>query len=450
MNESPIEVLKKLDYYDELMEILFKNRSGALASNFLAPIGLAYMFLDYIPTFYLSYFVLLEFILGFTRIYSAERGLVYLKQKDESKVKKYLSIYLASLFLTSIFYGVMAILTIYHAQELHIFIMLSIVFGLISGATSTLSAVYHAVVFYTIPFISLFILGLLFNYTDINIILAIVLTIYIVITLPSTFRLYITLKTNIEKTRIILKQKEQIVDNQTQIINSEKMASLGEMLANIAHQWRQPLSSISMIASGIKLENELDIKMTKKEIDNRMDTILLSSEYLSKTIDTFRNFLQNTKKVENIVIQDRLCTVYEIVGTVLKDAHIDLKVEYNVPQAIVKPMVSGELDQVIINIINNAKDILLEKNIQNPWIKIELSMNEENIVISIEDNAGGVQKDIITKIFDAYFTTKHKYKGTGLGLHMSYKIVNDSLNGKLYVKNTDNGAKFFIELPLNL
>jgi len=106
------------------------------------------------------------------------------------------------------------------------------------------------------------------------------------------------------------------------------------------------------------------------------------------------------------------------------------------------------LPQVIINIIKNAIDILVEKNIQNPFIKIDVKNDDLNNIITIEDNAGGVPLDIIKKIFDPYFTTKHQSKGTGLGLCMSYKIVVESLNGNIYVKNTDIGAMFIIELPL--
>jgi C4-dicarboxylate-specific signal transduction histidine kinase len=111
-------------------------------------------------------------------------------------------------------------------------------------------------------------------------------------------------------------------------------------------------------------------------------------------------------------------------------------------------MVSGELPQVIINIINNAKDILIENNIEEKWIKISLEKIDTAAVITIEDNAGGVPLDILPNIFDPYFTTKHQSIGTGLGLHMSKRIITESLKGKLYIQNSEHGAKFFIEIPL--
>ena len=101
---------------------------------------------------------------------------------------------------------------------------------------------------------------------------------------------------------------------------------------------------------------------------------------------------------------------------------------------------------VLINILNNAKDALIYNQIENPWIKLSLESNETTVLITIEDNAGGVPEDIIPHIFEPYFTTKHQSQGTGLGLYMSYKIIVENLKGKLYAKNRLFGAKFFIEL----
>ena len=131
----------------------------------------------------------------------------------------------------------------------------------------------------------------------------------------------------------------------------------------------------------------------------------------------------------------------------LKDKDINLI--QNIDEESVKiKLVKGELTQVLINIINNAKDALVERHVENPWIKIELKKQKEHALITIEDNAGGIPKDILPKIFDQYFTTKDDEKGTGLGLHMSYQIINDSFKGNLYVENSPFGAKFFIDIPL--
>jgi len=257
---------------------------------------------------------------------------------------------------------------------------------------------------------------------------------------------------NIKITKIYLDKKiqEELEKNKKKDIRmfeQSKMASLGEMVANIAHQWRQPLSSISSISSSVHVQVELGL-IDNKSLIKDMELILKKTNYLSNTIETFRNFIKNNKEIKEMVLQDIIDESVTIVDLVLSDNNIKLinNIEYDSP--INLTLIEGELSQVIINIINNAKDILLENNIQNPWVKLELLKKDSTAIITIEDNAGGIPEDIISKIFEPYFTTKHQSQGTGLGLHMSYKIITESLNGKIYVNNTQNGAKFFIELPL--
>ncbi|MCK5111642.1 MAG: HAMP domain-containing histidine kinase, partial [Arcobacteraceae bacterium] len=211
--------------------------------------------------------------------------------------------------------------------------------------------------------------------------------------------------------------------------------------------WRQPLSVISTVASGMQVEKSYGL-LSDERFENSCEAIIRNTDYLSKTIDTFRNFIKEEKELKEVVIQDRINIALDITQPTLKGAQINLvnNIDYNNKISIF--ITVGELSQVIINIINNAKDILLEKNIEEPTITIDLKRINDTAIISIEDNGGGIEDDIITKIFDPYFTTKHQSQGTGLGLHMSYKIVTESLQGKLYTKNTNTGAKFFIEIPV--
>ncbi len=230
-----------------------------------------------------------------------------------------------------------------------------------------------------------------------------------------------------------------------QIFNNAKMASLGEMIGNIAHQWRQPLSSISTLASGLLVSKEfgtLQDDMFIKYCNN----IVENTKYLSETIDTFRDFIKEKKELKKVILQDRIKTTLQIQNATLNHNHITLIdcIDYSTPIFI--ELAIGELSQVLINILNNAKDALIYNQIENPWIKISLESNETTVLIIIEDNAGGIRDDIILHIFEPYFTTKHQSLGTGLGLYMSYKIVVENLKGKLYAKNSEFGAKFFIEL----
>jgi signal transduction histidine kinase len=231
-----------------------------------------------------------------------------------------------------------------------------------------------------------------------------------------------------------------------QLFETAKMASMGEMIGNIAHQWRQPLNAITATTADLELHSILGT-LNDKAITDITDTINQRVQYLSNTINTFRNFIKEKKEKKDIIIQDRIKTVINIVGTSLKDNYIELIEDIDYTQSTKINTIVGELDQVIINILNNAKDVLKDKKPQNPWIKLSLIIQDEHIITTIEDNGGGIPVDIIDKIFDPYFTTKHKSQGTGLGLHMSQKIIHDSLTGTLTVINTSKGALFTIMLP---
>jgi PAS domain S-box-containing protein len=252
---------------------------------------------------------------------------------------------------------------------------------------------------------------------------------------------YISVRSDITDRKLFEQQ-------QLQMLEQSKMAAMGEMIGNIAHQWRQPLSVITTVASGVAFKQEYKT-LKEEDIPKDMDNIVQSAEYLSETIETFRNFLKEKKERKNICIQNRLHEVLNILKATIKNNDINIIDNISNSELVTINMVSGELEQVIINIINNSKDVFLEKNIEERWIKLELEKYEDKVVFSIEDNGGGIPEHIMPKIFEAYFTTKHQSKGTGLGLNMSYRIVTESLGGKLYVKNTNNGAKFFIEIPMN-
>ena len=239
------------------------------------------------------------------------------------------------------------------------------------------------------------------------------------------------------------KQKDQ------QLFHQARLVSMGEMIENISHQWRQPLSYISTISSGLHLNYELGNTPTKDDVMNSMENITEKTEYLSNTIETFRDFMQEEKKIKNVLLHKRIDRAINIISGTLNHHHIKLKNEIDYESQLKIKLPLGELSQVLINIINNAKDILIERKIQSPWIRIVTTSQNNNAIISIEDNAGGIPESVLPKVFNPYFTTKHSSQGTGLGLHMSYKIVSESLKGKLYCQNGPNGAIFFIEIPLN-
>ncbi|MCK5111686.1 MAG: cache domain-containing protein, partial [Arcobacteraceae bacterium] len=205
-------------------------------------------------------------------------------------------------------------------------------------------------------------------------------------------------------------QQNQIMQEKL-ILEQSKNAQMGAMIGNIAHQWRQPLSVISTAASGILISKEFNALTDEKE-NEMLKGIVNSTEFLSNTIDTFRDYIKEKKEFKEVILQDRINGAINIIEASMKNGHIELINNINDIEPIKITMVVGELSQVIINIINNAKDVLVENNIDNKIIKINLIKKEHLIIITIEDNGGGISEDVLPKIFEPYFTTKHQSQGT--------------------------------------
>ena len=237
--------------------------------------------------------------------------------------------------------------------------------------------------------------------------------------------------------RVLL--KEEKAKQQNMLIQKSKMAAMGEMIGNIAHQWRQPLSQVSGLFFDI--ESAYDFKeLDKKYLSQRVDEANDLLEYMSKTIDDFRNFFNPTSLKEEFLINDAVKSSLKIVSSTLKHHNIKIDVQENLNHTI--NGYKNEYAQVIVNIVSNAKDILIDRKIENPQIRIYLKNTD---TLCIEDNAGGVDKEIIDKIFDPYFTTKYDY-GTGIGLYMTKLIIEEKMHGTIDVKNSENGAVFSIKV----
>jgi len=260
---------------------------------------------------------------------------------------------------------------------------------------------------------------------------------------------FVAIKLNITKeveTQQALRESEQMMMQQS------KMASMGEMLSNIAHQWRQPLSIISTVASGVRVKKQFST-LSDDELIKYMDDIGDSVQFLSKTIDDFRDFFKPDKqKVEfsAISVVDRSL---KILDASFKNHNIEIIKKVQDVKLI---QLNGELMQVLINILNNAKDILRENEIENKVIEIQAYQKNNRAIFTIHDNAGGVPTNIEEHIFEPYFTTKHKSQGTGIGLYMSHQIITKHMEGFISVENTPItyknkeyiGAKFILDIPL--
>ncbi|MEA3521822.1 MAG: ABC transporter substrate-binding protein [Campylobacterota bacterium] len=278
-----------------------------------------------------------------------------------------------------------------------------------------------------------------FDYTT----LIILLSIIFIFMIFGIYRYSINKKLNKELTIRVDEALKTSRDKDQIIFQQNKLSAMGEMIENIAHQWRQPLSQINSVVLVV------DGVLTKKNIHNdTLEEKLLEIEsltqYMSQTIDDFKDFFSQDKKKEIFVLDVILDNTISMARSDLMHQNIELKL--NLDKGIAINGYPRELQQVILVIINNAKDILIERKIPHPYIKISASQDNGNITIRIQDNAGGVDNDIIDKIFDPYFTTKQKTQGTGLGLYISQMLIKESMNGILSVKNRDAGACFYITL----
>ncbi|MEA3383364.1 MAG: hybrid sensor histidine kinase/response regulator [Campylobacterota bacterium] len=241
--------------------------------------------------------------------------------------------------------------------------------------------------------------------------------------------------------------------NQKMLLEQSKMASMGEMLESIAHQWRQPLSVITTAASGIKMQKEYGL-LSDEEFEVAVASIINAAMHLSTTIDDFRDFFKADKPNEMFKVSEAYKRARDLLSSKFKNREIET-IE-NIDDVEIYGMVN-EFVQVFMNILNNAKDALEEIENQQRLIFLEIKKDENRIVIKIKDNAGGIKEDIIGKIFDSHFTTKKNKDGTGIGLYMTQQIIQEHLKGKLEVRNESytyentkyNGALFEITIPLS-
>lgn len=257
------------------------------------------------------------------------------------------------------------------------------------------------------------------------------------------YRQYILKRANVTLKKKLEKEFEASRDKDKIIFQQNKLAAMGEMIENIAHQWRQPLSQIN---SAILV---LDGLLRQKNIhDEAIETKLLEIEsltqYMSHTIYDFKDFFSQDKKKEHFNVDDIINNSISIIRSALEYENIELRL--HVKENITLFGYPRELQQVILVILNNAKDAHIVHQTLQPYISISTLQDKASINIEICDNAGGIDKESITKIFDPYFTTKSDSKGTGLGLYISKILINESMNGTLTVHNTEVGACFQISL----
>ena len=240
-----------------------------------------------------------------------------------------------------------------------------------------------------------------------------------------------------------LRMAEELREQEQMMLQQSRLAAMGEMIGNIAHQWRQPLNSLGLTVQQLLLfydMGEFDRELLEKNVSISMELI----KHMSATIDDFRNFFRPDKEKVEFKVTEAIAGTLSIIDDSFKSQHIAVEVV-----AKAEPAVFGyhnEYGQVLLVILNNARDALFERGIEGPRVTITISAEGNKAVVAIADNAGGIPEEIMDKIFDPYFTTKGPQQGTGVGLFMSKIIIEKNMGGRLSARNTADGAEFRIEV----
>ncbi len=233
--------------------------------------------------------------------------------------------------------------------------------------------------------------------------------------------------------------KKERVSQREMIIQQNKLVSMGQMINNIAHQWRQPLSVINAIVWTIDIKHK-NKTLNSETIESNLQEIENITQYLSNTINDFMNFFSPNKNKEVFYINKSIDKAIHILSLPNDIIEVKSRENYKVNSF------ESEFIQCIMIVLNNSKDAMKNNLIKNPKITIIIEEKDKNIHMSIKDNGGGVPKNILNNIFEPYFTTKHQIQGTGLGLYITKMIIENSMNGQIIAKNINNGfcVKFII------
>ena len=258
-----------------------------------------------------------------------------------------------------------------------------------------------------------------------------------------------------------IKIREELIKKDKLLIHQSKMASMGEMISNISHQWRQPLSAISMLVSNMQVQLDMQEELDKSLVESCSNEVMSQVEYLSHTIDDFRTFLKPNEDGTSGEYMFDLKEFIEKCITLIESSFKDnmILIIKDIDSKINSMGSHNYLLQALINILNNSKDALdcvAKTQKKLVFIMTAKEDQEKNIIITIKDNAGGIPNNIIDRVFEPYFTTKGSITGTGLGLYISHEIIVKEFHGNIWVENDEyeyegtryKGAKFVIKIPI--
>lgn len=243
---------------------------------------------------------------------------------------------------------------------------------------------------------------------------------------------------------VIEERTKELEQTQLYVERLAKQAALGDVIGMIAHQWKQPVAIIAMIANNVLLDIALD-KLDADETQKEMENISKQTQYLSQTIDNFRNFFKPNQEKQSMSAHSFFDSLGGLMKAVLGHHAIELLIDTH--DVATLNVHKNELLQVIVNLVNNAKDTIVEHHVKQGIIQIKVYSQGNNVIIDVIDNGGGIPMEVIEKLAEPYFTTKGAEEGTGLGLYMSRMITQKHLEGTLAWFNQGAGACFRITIP---
>jgi len=297
-------------------------------------------------------------------------------------------------------------------------------------------------------YVSIFVVAILF----------IIFYTILVLLLKKDISLQITLEKLEESNHLLSKSIEEINEKSEQLhikdmllAEQSKMSALGEMMRNVAHQWRQPLTVISSAATGLQVQKECDV-LTDEKFEAACELINKNSQYLSNIIENFTHYIDDNNIKQQFNLNEMINNFIEIVN--LEVTNHKLNIILDLEKNLQLDNFPSELLQCFVNMFNNSKDAFELSNVDKRYIFITTLQKDDKTTIIFKDNAGGIANEILPKIFEPYFTTKHKSQGTGLGLHLVYKLVKETMNGDISARNVHyiyentnyDGAEFTITL----
>ncbi len=443
------------DHPPELVYMMTKALQKDVLMSTVVGIALYIILLsEYVPLTLMILWILLQLVLSIVRATMA-RKIEHLTKTKSLLQKHYLRLSIATTGLSALLWGMATWFAIIYAPAEFGYYMLAMILALTTGATMTLGSVYQAYFVFIWTLLIMIASAFLYYGDDTHIIVAIISLITITFLTATGADYYKKLREiaslsvqlqefNTALEERVTKEVAKNIAKDIQLMHQSRLAQMGEMISMIAHQWRQPLHIISSAAT------DMDFKIQLGTIDNEtclknITTINTLTQHLSATIDDFRDFFKVTKEREETSLDEVVNVTLKIMKEYVENKKIVINADLNSSERFMS--FPNELKQVLINLLKNAEDALLEKGIDGAKIEIKTDTDTRYYYLEVCDNAGGIDEKIIGNIFNAYFTTKDEDKGTGLGLYMSKRIIQEHCGGTLSVKNTLAGVCFSISLP---